>query len=82
VAPGGDELVVEVRLVGPPGIRFERWDAVVDVRDPAGRVRVDGLDGPHEIDWPAGAAEVRIDGGGLVRPDGARGALMVRAAPR
>jgi hypothetical protein len=90
VAPDGADLVVEVRLRVPEGwaggdcandgLSFDRWDVIACVRRPRGRLRVAGLDGEHEVQWPAGAEEVRVAGAGLARPKGGRGDLVVRPA--
>lgn len=89
VGQASERVVVELALELPeewrsdgdnPTLEFDRWDVIAPVPSPSGKVRVRTLDALHEVEWPKGAHEVRVEGGGLLRSDGSRGDLIARSA--
>ena len=92
IGPGGDgDLVVTVAIQLAPEWRpvegcvndtvtFERWDVVVAVpAENSGQpIQVASHDGVHQLQAPQSGEEVRVVGGGLIRPRGTPGALVIR----
>ena len=84
-APGGGNLILQVRHLQHPTFRLDKDDVRVSVRVPAplaavgGTLRVPTLEGEVETTLPAGSSSgrvMRLRGQGWPRADGGRGDLL------